>query len=163
MRFIPPRGQSGDHGERLGASFVDSLGPCNHVVLNLDLTCGFFSSLGRSIHTCSRRSCPAMVPFSCKVPASTFSILLATLPDIRITLSGMVVARPCFVGTHVSGYSYAAAVVMALAYGKIPESFDDPIVQAVNRCLTRLGFAMRPGIWRVDAYPFLRYDGFGCR
>ncbi|KAF5357347.1 hypothetical protein D9758_005923 [Tetrapyrgos nigripes] len=52
---------------------------------------------------------------------------------------------------------YAAAVVMALAYGKIPESYEDPEVQAVNRCLTRLGLTMRPGAWKVDTYPFLRY------
>ncbi|THV05169.1 cytochrome P450 [Dendrothele bispora CBS 962.96] len=52
---------------------------------------------------------------------------------------------------------YAAAVVMALAYGKVPQSYEDPEVQAVNRCLTRLGFTMRPGAWKVDTYPFLKY------
>ncbi|KAF5347626.1 hypothetical protein D9756_010668 [Leucocoprinus leucothites] len=52
---------------------------------------------------------------------------------------------------------YAAAVVMALAYGKIPKSYFDPIVQAVNRCLTRLGNNLRPGLWRVDDWPVLRY------
>ncbi|KIK53850.1 hypothetical protein GYMLUDRAFT_49144 [Collybiopsis luxurians FD-317 M1] len=52
---------------------------------------------------------------------------------------------------------YAAAVVMALAYGKVPKSYEDPEVQAVNRCLTRLGFAMRPGAWKVDVLPFLKY------
>ncbi|KIY72870.1 cytochrome P450 [Cylindrobasidium torrendii FP15055 ss-10] len=54
---------------------------------------------------------------------------------------------------------YAASVVMSLAYGpdKIPQSYDDPEVQSVNRCLTRLGLAMRPGVWKVDTFPFLRY------
>jgi len=52
---------------------------------------------------------------------------------------------------------YAAAVVMALAYGKVPLSYEDPEVQAVNRCLTRLGYAMRPGAWKVDIFPFLKY------
>ncbi|KAJ8076753.1 hypothetical protein AAF712_000376 [Marasmius tenuissimus] len=52
---------------------------------------------------------------------------------------------------------YAAAVVMALAYGKIPDSYEDPEVQAVNRCLTRLGYAMRPNAWKVDTFPFLKY------
>ncbi|KAG2024042.1 cytochrome P450 [Coprinopsis cinerea AmutBmut pab1-1] len=52
---------------------------------------------------------------------------------------------------------YSAAVVMALAYGKHPKSYHDPDVIAVNRCLTRLGNTLRPGVWRVDVYPFLRY------
>jgi len=30
-------------------------------------------------------------------------------------------------------------------------------VKAVIRCLTRLGNAVRPGLWKVDTYPFLRY------
>ncbi|TRM58193.1 cytochrome P450 [Schizophyllum amplum] len=52
---------------------------------------------------------------------------------------------------------YAAAVVMVLAYGKVPKSYDDPEVQAVNRCLTRLGVSLRPGVWKVDIYPWLKY------
>ncbi|KAK7047097.1 hypothetical protein VNI00_006761 [Paramarasmius palmivorus] len=52
---------------------------------------------------------------------------------------------------------YAASVVMALAYGKIPKSYEDPEVQAVNRCLTLLGLTMRPGAWKVDVFPFLKY------
>ncbi|KAJ3991791.1 cytochrome P450 [Lentinula boryana] len=64
-----------------------------------------------------------------------------------------------FVSTHHQDHArrYAAAVVMALAYGKVPHSFEDPEVQAVNRCLTRLGYAMRPGAWKVDVVPFLKY------
>ncbi|KAF9254961.1 cytochrome P450 [Marasmius fiardii PR-910] len=52
---------------------------------------------------------------------------------------------------------YAAAVVMALAYGKIPATYEDPEIRAVNRCLERLGRALRPGAWKVDTYPFLRF------
>lgn len=52
---------------------------------------------------------------------------------------------------------YSAGVVMALAYGTVPESYQDPDVQAVIRCLTRLGNTLRPGIWKVDVYPWLRY------
>jgi len=46
---------------------------------------------------------------------------------------------------------------MALAYGKVPKSYTDPTVLSVNRCLTRLGNNLRPGLWRVDNWPFLRY------
>ncbi|KAJ3505865.1 hypothetical protein NLJ89_g7189 [Agrocybe chaxingu] len=52
---------------------------------------------------------------------------------------------------------YSASVVMALAYGRHPKCYEDPDVQSVNRCLTRLGVTLRPGIWKVDAYPFLKY------
>ncbi|PFH44843.1 hypothetical protein AMATHDRAFT_72169 [Amanita thiersii Skay4041] len=52
---------------------------------------------------------------------------------------------------------YAASVVMALAYGTVPEEYDDPDIASVNVCLTRLGNNLRPGIWKVDFYPFLRY------
>jgi len=46
---------------------------------------------------------------------------------------------------------------MALAYGKNPKSYEDPEILAVNRCLARLGSALRPGVWKVDVFPFLRY------
>ncbi|KAK0462942.1 cytochrome P450 [Desarmillaria tabescens] len=52
---------------------------------------------------------------------------------------------------------YAAAVVMALAYGKVPPSYEDPEVQSVNRCLTRLGLTMRAGAWKVDILPLLKF------
>lgn len=45
---------------------------------------------------------------------------------------------------------------MALAYGRSTSSSDDPVVKIVIRCLTRLGNAVRPGLWKVDTYPFLR-------
>ena len=46
---------------------------------------------------------------------------------------------------------------MALAYSKVPKLYHDPVVVAVNRCLTRLGNNLRPGIWKVDVWPILRY------
>ncbi|KAF8632721.1 hypothetical protein AX15_001718 [Amanita polypyramis BW_CC] len=52
---------------------------------------------------------------------------------------------------------YAASVVMLLAYGVLPKGCDDPDIQAVNNCLTVLGNNMRPGIWMVDYWPFLRF------
>ncbi|GLB42606.1 putative cytochrome p450 [Lyophyllum shimeji] len=52
---------------------------------------------------------------------------------------------------------YAASVVMALAYGKTSVKHDDPDLAAINRCLHRLGLAVRPGAWKVDVFPFLRY------
>jgi hypothetical protein len=51
---------------------------------------------------------------------------------------------------------YSASVVMAVAYGKNPKSYEDPDILAVNRCLARLGNALRPGVWKVDVFPFLR-------
>lgn len=53
---------------------------------------------------------------------------------------------------------YAASFIMTLAYGKqTPTSYSDPEVQEVNKCLFRLGRAMTPGFYLVDAYPFLRF------
>jgi hypothetical protein len=46
---------------------------------------------------------------------------------------------------------------MALSYGKHPKSYQDEDVQAVLRCLTRLGNTLRTGVWRVDVYPWLKY------
>ena len=51
---------------------------------------------------------------------------------------------------------YSASVVVALAYGINAKSYDDPLVKSVIQCLTRLGNNLRPGLWKVDAYPFLR-------
>ena len=47
---------------------------------------------------------------------------------------------------------------MALAYGKNPKSYEDPEILAVNRCLARLGNTLRPGVWKVDVFPFLRFE-----
>ncbi|TFK52811.1 cytochrome P450 [Heliocybe sulcata] len=53
---------------------------------------------------------------------------------------------------------YAASVIMSLTYGKAtPTSYSDPVVQDVNKCLTRLGVTLQPGKWMVDAFPILRY------
>ncbi|KAF9527923.1 cytochrome P450 [Crepidotus variabilis] len=52
---------------------------------------------------------------------------------------------------------YAVSVVSSLAYGKSPRGAHDPMVQAVSECLKRLGNALRPGFWKVDTYPFLKY------
>ncbi|KAL5527311.1 hypothetical protein ACEPAG_6102 [Sanghuangporus baumii] len=53
---------------------------------------------------------------------------------------------------------YAASVIMTMTYGKqTPTSYSDPEVQAVNKCLFRLGKAMIPGAYLVDAYPIMRY------
>ncbi len=41
--------------------------------------------------------------------------------------------------------------------GRTPKSYTDPEVVAVNRCLNRLGETLRPGVWKVEAYPFLRW------
>jgi hypothetical protein len=53
---------------------------------------------------------------------------------------------------------------MYLSYGKSistpsTSTKPDPDVEAVNSCLNRLGLALRPGTWKVDAFPFhwLRY------
>ena len=55
-------------------------------------------------------------------------------------------------------YRYAASVIMTLTYGKVtPTSYTDPEVQAVNKCLDRLGRVIRPGAYLVDSYPLLRF------
>lgn len=47
---------------------------------------------------------------------------------------------------------------MAITYGKVtPTSYSDPEVQEVNKCLARLGRAIRPGAYLVDSYPILRF------
>lgn len=47
---------------------------------------------------------------------------------------------------------------MSLTYGKTtPTSYSDPEVQEVNKCIARLGVALRPGSYLVDSYPFLQY------
>jgi len=51
---------------------------------------------------------------------------------------------------------YAASIVMALAYGTMPERYDDPDVVSVNTCLRRLGENLVPGKWKVNTFPFLR-------
>ncbi|KAJ7484706.1 cytochrome P450 [Mycena latifolia] len=58
--------------------------------------------------------------------------------------------------THAQGY--AASVIMSLTYGKPTRTLSsDPIVQEVNGAQARLGAALVPGAYMVDAYPFLQY------
>lgn len=74
-------------------------------------------------------------------------------------------APACMVDSAIEDflYRYAASVVMTIAYGKTtPTSYSDPEVRAVNKCLARLGAALRPGANFVDTYPILRYiPGYG--
>ncbi|KAJ6631172.1 cytochrome P450 [Mycena sp. CBHHK59/15] len=58
--------------------------------------------------------------------------------------------------SHAQGY--AASVIMSLTYGKPTRTvYSDPIVQEVVGCQTRLGKALVPGAYSVDAFPFLQY------
>ncbi|KAJ7627632.1 cytochrome P450 [Mycena polygramma] len=58
--------------------------------------------------------------------------------------------------THAQGY--AASVILSLTYGKPSRTLsDDPIVREVNASQARLGAALVPGAYVVDAFPFLRY------
>ncbi|KAJ7145385.1 cytochrome P450 [Mycena crocata] len=52
---------------------------------------------------------------------------------------------------------YAASVILSLTYGIPRTVYDDPIVQEVNGAQTRLGAALVPGAYMVDAFPFLQY------
>ncbi|KAJ6534454.1 cytochrome P450 [Mycena vulgaris] len=52
---------------------------------------------------------------------------------------------------------YSASVVLTTTYGKMATSYQDPLIGAINRCLMVLNLVMRPGVWRVDSFPFLRY------
>ncbi|KZT68699.1 cytochrome P450 [Daedalea quercina L-15889] len=54
--------------------------------------------------------------------------------------------------------TYAASVVISMTYGKTtPTKYADPEVETINRCLRRLGAALRPGAHLMDTYPILRY------
>lgn len=52
--------------------------------------------------------------------------------------------------------SFAASVVMTLAYGTAPERYDDPDIVAVEKCLRRLGENLLPGKWKVSTFPLLK-------
>ncbi|KAJ6590592.1 cytochrome P450 [Mycena vulgaris] len=57
---------------------------------------------------------------------------------------------------HAQGY--AASVILSLTYGKPGRTLsNDPIVQEINGSQARLGAALIPGAYMVDAYPVLRY------
>ncbi|KZT11592.1 cytochrome P450 [Laetiporus sulphureus 93-53] len=54
--------------------------------------------------------------------------------------------------------SYAASLVLTIAYGKTsPSSYSDPDVRAINKYLQRLTVALRPGAYLVESFPFLKY------
>ncbi|KAJ7512026.1 cytochrome P450 [Mycena galericulata] len=58
--------------------------------------------------------------------------------------------------THAQGY--AASVILSLTYGKPSRTVShDPIVQEVNAGQARLGAALVPGAYLVDAFPLLKY------
>ncbi|KAF9527922.1 cytochrome P450 [Crepidotus variabilis] len=52
---------------------------------------------------------------------------------------------------------YSASILMSIAYGMKIRSYDDPEVLAIRRCLSRLAANFRPGHWKVEDFPFLRY------
>ncbi len=45
----------------------------------------------------------------------------------------------------------------ALDYGRTCQMPNDPDIKAVNDCLERLGIHMRPGHWKSDYWPILKY------
>ncbi|KAG1869131.1 cytochrome P450 [Suillus tomentosus] len=54
--------------------------------------------------------------------------------------------------------SYSASLTLSVTYGKItPTSYKDPAVLDIQRFSARLGRAVRPGEYLVDAYPILRF------
>ncbi|KAJ7336344.1 cytochrome P450 [Mycena albidolilacea] len=58
----------------------------------------------------------------------------------------------------IHAHGYAASVIISLTYGKPARtSSDDPIVEEVGSAQARLGAALVPGAYMVDAFPFLRY------
>ncbi|KAJ7159023.1 cytochrome P450 [Mycena crocata] len=57
--------------------------------------------------------------------------------------------------THASRYSMS--VVFTTAYGKRAASYKDPVVVGINRVMANFGANLRPGAWKVDVFPFLRY------
>jgi hypothetical protein len=45
-----------------------------------------------------------------------------------------------------------------VTYGRPTRTpYDDPIVQEIKAAQARLGAALIPGAWAVDAFPLLRY------
>lgn len=52
---------------------------------------------------------------------------------------------------------YAASVILSLTYGKpSPSHPEDPDIPLINRCLVRIGRAVRPGAHIVDDLPWLK-------
>ncbi|KAI0773279.1 cytochrome P450 [Trametes elegans] len=54
--------------------------------------------------------------------------------------------------------TYAASVIMTVTYGKTTTTtYSDQEVQQINLVIARVGHAVVPGAYYVDAYPFLKY------
>lgn len=52
---------------------------------------------------------------------------------------------------------YAASTIMTIVYDHPVIALDDPLVQAVNKCLESLSLYIKPGASKLDHYPFLNY------
>ena len=94
----------------------------------------------------------------CAMLGNISSTSSSTPKDTKTTQRGSLIPHifPPIPHLIIIFYRYSASVVMSIGYGKESKSYHDPDIQAVNRCLTRLGNTLRPGVWKVDAYPFLR-------
>lgn len=61
-------------------------------------------------------------------------------------------------------FSYAAAVMLRVTYGKAsPTSDDDPEVVRVRQMLVNFQTVFRPGAYLVDRVPWLKYVPGYCR
>ncbi|KAG0149064.1 hypothetical protein CROQUDRAFT_40479 [Cronartium quercuum f. sp. fusiforme G11] len=56
--------------------------------------------------------------------------------------------------------TYAASVILKIAYGKASSTYDDPEVRQVNLCLKRFTWAAKPGTFALDRHPWLRFIPF---
>lgn len=52
---------------------------------------------------------------------------------------------------------YAASTITTITFSRPLASYSDPTVISVNTCLGRLGDAIAPGAYLVDAFPLLRF------
>ena len=51
---------------------------------------------------------------------------------------------------------YAVSVIKVLAYAEHPTQGDDPDLPELHNCMTTLVNALRPGVWKVEAFTFLQ-------
>ncbi|KAJ9111560.1 hypothetical protein QFC20_002534 [Naganishia adeliensis] len=67
-----------------------------------------------------------------------------------------IIASPKGHQDHVK--TYAATIVINIAYGRTDKvSYTDSDIQLVNQCGDRLGQTLRPGSFKMEALPWLRY------
>ncbi|KAI0660149.1 cytochrome P450 [Cubamyces menziesii] len=53
---------------------------------------------------------------------------------------------------------YAASLALGITYGKTTRtSYSDPEVKRINTSMDRIAYAIRPGSYIVDSYPFLKH------